>query len=81
LDFRRLIPTIASYIVLKKNNKITGFGEWIKILFTFKIPIKFYIFTILLYLIIPIMYFLIPPGIERIEPIYVFFVYLPINDN
>jgi len=24
-----LSPTIASYIVLKKNNEITGFGEWI----------------------------------------------------
>ena len=73
-----LSPTIASYIALKKNNEITGFGEWIKKLFAFKIPIKFYVFTILLYLIILIMYFLIPPGVERIEPIYVFFVYLPI---
>jgi len=73
-----LSPTIASYIALKKNNEITGFGEWIKKLFAFKIPIKFYVFTILLYLIILIMYFLIPPGVERIEPIYVFFVFLPI---
>ena len=73
-----LSPTIASYIVLKKNNEITDFRDWIKKIFTFKISIKFYIFTILLYLIIPIMYFLIPPGLERIEPIYVFFVSLPI---
>jgi membrane protease YdiL (CAAX protease family) len=73
-----LSPTIASYIVLKKNNEVTGFKEWIKNIFAFKIPIRFYVFVILLYLIIPVMFILIPPGVERIEPIYVFFVSLPI---
>jgi len=73
-----LSPTIASYIVLKKNNEVTGFKEWIKNLFTFRISIRSYIFVILLYLIIPILSILIPPGLERMEPIYVFFVSLPI---
>ena len=73
-----LSPTIASYIVLKKNNEITSIKEWIKNLFRIKISIKFYIFTILLYSIIPIMFLLIPPGVERIEPLYMFFAFLPI---
>ena len=73
-----LSPTIASYIVLKKNNEITGIKEWIKNLFRIKTSIKFYIFTILLYSIIPIMFLLIPPGVERIEPLYMFFAFLPI---
>jgi membrane protease YdiL (CAAX protease family) len=73
-----LSPTIASYIVLKRNGEITGFKEWIKNLFTIKISIGFYAFVILLYLIMPIMFILIPPGLERMEPIYIFFVLLPI---
>jgi len=71
-------PTIASYIVLKKNNEVTGFKQWIKNIFTIKNSIKFYILTISLYLIIPIMFILIPPGLERMEPIYMFFAFLPI---
>jgi membrane protease YdiL (CAAX protease family) len=73
-----LSPTISSYIILKKNNEIPGFKEWIKNLFTLKISIKFYILVILFYLIMLIMFILIPPGLERMEPIYVFFVSLPI---
>ena len=72
-------PTIASYIVLKKNNEVTGFKQWIKNLFTIRISIQFYVLTISLYLIIPIMLILIPPGLERMEPIYMFFTFLPIT--
>jgi len=71
-------PTIASYIVLKKNNEVTGFKQWIKNLFSIKISIKLYLFTFLMYLIIPVMFISIPPGLERMEPIYMFFAFLPI---
>ncbi|MCL2801369.1 MAG: CPBP family intramembrane metalloprotease [Treponema sp.] len=71
-------PTIASYIALKWNNEITGLKEWIKNIFTVKIHIKYYIFTILLYSIIPVMFILLPPGLEKMEPIYMFLAFLPI---
>jgi membrane protease YdiL (CAAX protease family) len=71
-------PTIASYIVLRKNNKIAGFKEWIKNIFTIKMNIRYYILVILLYSIIPIMLILIRPGLEKMKPIYMFFAMLPI---
>jgi membrane protease YdiL (CAAX protease family) len=36
-------PTIASYVVLKKNNEVAGFKEWIKNVFNFKQPVRFYL--------------------------------------
>jgi membrane protease YdiL (CAAX protease family) len=71
-------PTIASYITLKRNKEITGFREWLKNLFTLKINVKYYIFVIFLYSIIPIMFIFIHPGLEKMEPIYMFFVMLPV---
>ncbi len=32
-----LSPAIASYVVLKKNNNVTGFPEWLKTVFLQKI--------------------------------------------
>jgi membrane protease YdiL (CAAX protease family) len=71
-------PTIASYIALKKNKEITGFKDWLKNIFTLKINVKYYIFVIFLYSIIPIMFILVQPGLEKMEPIYMFFVMLPV---
>lgn len=41
-------PAIASYIVLKKYNRVSGFKEWIKNVFNLKVHIGFYIFVVLL---------------------------------
>jgi membrane protease YdiL (CAAX protease family) len=73
-----LSPAISSYIVLKKNNGVAGFREWIKNLFTVKIPVKFYGLVILFYSMMLVMFVLIPPGLEKMEPVYVFFVSLPV---
>ena len=73
-----LSTIIASYFVLKNNNIITGFIEWIKNIFTIKTSIKYYVFTILLYLTVPVMFVLIPPGLEKMEPVYLFFALLPV---
>jgi len=73
-----LSTIIASYFVLKNNNIITGFIEWIKNIFTIKTSIKYYVFTVLLYLTVPVMFVLIPPGLERMEPVYLFFALLPV---
>lgn len=39
-------PAIASYIVLKKNNKIAGFKEWLKTVFYVKNTIHPYLFVV-----------------------------------
>jgi len=41
-------PAIASYIVMKKNNKVTGFKEWLKLIFNFKIHFIHYLIVIVL---------------------------------
>ena len=38
-----LSPTIASYIALKRSNKITRFKEWLKIVFNAKIRFVYYL--------------------------------------
>jgi len=41
-----LSPAIASYIVLKKNNKIAGFKEWLRTVFYAKNSILLYLFVV-----------------------------------
>lgn len=41
-------PTIASFIVLKRNNEIKGFKEWLKNVFTVKISFLSYLLVIML---------------------------------
>ncbi len=43
-----LSPTIASFLALKKNNKVTTFKEWLKNIFDFKHNIFSYIMVIIL---------------------------------
>ena len=47
-----LSPAIASYIALKKNNKIAGFKEWLKLMFNAKIRFIYYLAAI-----VPITFF------------------------
>ena len=41
-----LSPAIASYVVLKKNNNVTGFPEWLKTVFFAKNKISVYLFIV-----------------------------------
>jgi len=72
-----LSPTIASYIVLKKNNEVTGFKGWLKNIFTVKKPVFLYLLVIVLGAIyfIPQIYI---SGLEKMEPVYMFFLLLPV---
>ena len=72
-----LSPAIASYIVLKKNNKIAGFKEWLKTVFYAKNNIFLYLFVtagLTLYFLIHIAVSgRTPMGL----PFYTFFLSLP----
>lgn len=69
-------PAIASYIVLKKNNEVMGFKEWLKNVFDVKSPIVNYLLIILLLAVYFIPRILIA-GLIEMYPIYIFFVSLP----
>lgn len=69
-------PTIASYIVLKNNNEVKSFTEWINNVFAFKSPLHFYLLVVLL-----VVSYYVPSaliiGMEEAKPFYMFFVLLP----
>lgn len=70
-------PTVASYIILKRNNEVKGFKEWLKNIFALKNPIRFY----LLVLILIAIYFIpqvIFTGLDEAKPFYMFFAMLPL---
>ena len=69
-------PTIASYIILKKNNEVEGFKEWLKNVFAFKTSFRFYLLVILLI----IVYYApkcIVIGLNEAQPFYMFFALIP----
>lgn len=72
-----LSPAIASYIVLKNNNKIADFKEWLKTVFYFKNNIFLYLFVVgglALYFSIHIV---VSGRTEMVLPFYTFFLSLP----
>lgn len=74
-----LSPAIASYIVLKKNNKIVGFKEWLRTVFYAKNSISLYLFVasgLALYFLIHIA---VSGRTEMVLPFYAFFLSLPGN--
>jgi len=72
-------PAIASYIALKKNNRVIGFKDWIKNIFDFKARFSFYLFVIFLFGIILVTQIFIYPGLDEVKPIYMFFALLPVT--
>ena len=66
-------PAIASYIILKKNKKISGFADWIKHVFDFKHNIWSYLLAIIFPILQMIMMCLIS-GYKEGLPLY----YLPL---
>ena len=68
-------PAIASFAVLKKNKVVSGIKEWLKNIFTVKSSIYNYLFIIAL-LVIFIVLLIVTSGLNRVEPLYMFFVWI-----
>ena len=70
-------PTIASFIVLKKNDKVKSFKEWIRNVFDFKHGITSYSLVVIL----SVLYVLpqcIVAGYDKGAPLYAMLVMVPL---
>lgn len=70
-------PTIASYLALKKNNKITGIREWLKNIFDFRHNIFSYIMVVIL-AILSILPQCLISGYKNGAPIFAIIVMIPV---
>ncbi len=70
-------PTIASFISLKKNNKVTTFKEWLKNVFDFKHNILSYLMVIILGILFILPQCLIS-GYENGAPLFVIIFMIPL---
>jgi len=77
IAFCAFSPTIASYIVLKKNNEVKSLKEWIKNVFALKNPFHFYLLVIMLIIVYYVPSIIIT-GLDEAKPFYMFFVLLPV---
>jgi membrane protease YdiL (CAAX protease family) len=74
-----LSPAIASYIVLKKNNKIADLKEWLKTVFYAKNNISLYLFVIAVLALYFLIHLAVSGCTEMVLPFYMFFLSLPGN--
>ncbi len=74
-----LSPPIASYIVLKKNNKIADFKEWLKAVFYAKNNISLYLYVIGGLALYFLIHLAVSGRTELGLPFYTFFLSLPGN--
>ena len=72
-----LSPAIASYIVLKKNNKIADFKQWLKTVFYAKNNIFLYLFVVAGLALYFLIHIAVSGRMERGLPFYTFFLSLP----
>ena len=72
-----LSPAIASYIVLKKNNKIADFKDWLKTVFYFKNKISLYLFVVAGLALYFLIHIAVSGHTEMVLPFYTFFLSLP----
>ena len=72
-----LSPTIASFLTLKKNNKVANFKEWLKNVFDFKHNIFSYIMVIILGILFILPQCLIS-GYESGFPLFAIIVMIPV---
>lgn len=70
-------PTIASYIVLKKNGQVTGFKDWLKNIFQMKQSALQYLLVIFLCFLYFVPQILIS-GLEKLNPFYLIIVLTPL---
>lgn len=72
-----LSPAIASYVVLKKNKKITDFKEWLKAVFYAKNNIVIYLFVVAGLALYFLIHIIVSGRREMVLPFYTFFLSLP----
>jgi len=72
-----LSPAIASYIVLKKNNRIEDFKEWLKTVFYAKNNISLYLYVIAGLTLYFLIHIAVSGRSEIVLPFYTFFLSLP----
>ena len=69
-------PTIASYIVLYRNGEVKGIKVWLKRVFAFKSPLRFYLLVVMLLVAYYVPQIIII-GMGEAKPFYMFFAFLP----
>jgi uncharacterized protein len=74
-----LSPAISSYIVLKKNNKITDLKEWLKTVFYVKNNIAIYLFVVAGLSLYFLIHIVVSGNNKMVLPFYMFFLSLPGN--
>lgn len=74
-----LSPAISSYIILKKNNKIANFKEWLKTVFYFKNSIFNYLFIVAGLVLYFGIHMLVSGSTELVLPVYMCLLYMPGN--
>ncbi len=74
-----LSPAIASYIILKKNNKLADFKEWLKTVFYAKNNISLYLFVVAGLALYFLIHLAVSGRTEMVQPFYMFFLALPGN--
>lgn len=74
-----LSPAIASYIVLKKNNKIADFKEWLKNIFYAKNNMSLYLFVVAGLALYFLIHLAVSGRTKMVLPFYTFFLALPGN--
>lgn len=74
-----LSPAIASYIILRRNNKVAGLREWLKTVFYAKSNIYPYIFVVAGLVLYFSLHALFSGNAGAALPLYVFFLSLPGN--
>lgn len=71
-----LSPTIASYLSLKRNNKVANMKEWLKNVFDFRHSIFSYLMVVMMAILFILPQCLIS-GYEKGAPIYAILVMIP----
>ena len=74
-----LSPAIASYIILKKNNRIVGFREWLKTVFYAKNDVSVYMIIAAGLILYFVTYIVVSGSVKMVLPFYMFFFSLPGN--
>ena len=69
-------PTIASYVVLKKNGNVNSFKEWMKNVFDFKHSVNSYL-TVVIFAVAYILTQCLVSGYEKRTPLYMIIVMIP----
>lgn len=72
-----LSPAIASYVVLKKNNKIEGLKDWLKTVFYVKNSIFVYLYVIGGLILYFLVHIIVSGESKLVLPFYTFFLSLP----